>query len=102
MHTYYREGGGRYKARNLTVTTRFTVDDDPTTVQGRIWNNDRRSRQRHEVGQLEPERKADPTVGNVDYVVTVRRPKRYHSYGMRWEWSTAGTATTRRPNNRRA
>jgi hypothetical protein len=100
MHTYYREGGGRYKARSLTVTTRFSVGDDPTTVQGRTWNNDRRSRQRHEVGQLEPERKADPTVGTVDYVVTVRRPKRYHSYGMRWEWSTAGTATTRRPNNR--
>lgn len=99
MHTYYREGGGRYKARNLTVTTRFSVDDEPPIVEGHIWNNDRRNRQRHEVGRLESDRRADPTKGTVDYVVTVRRPKRYHSYGIRWEWPTAGT--TRRSNNRR-
>lgn len=99
MHTYYREGGGRYRARNLTVATRFSVDDDPPVVEGHVWNNDRRNRQRHEVGRLEPERKADPTGGTVDYVITVRRPKRYHSYGIRWEWPKA--ATTRRSNNRR-
>jgi len=100
MHTYYREGGGRYKARNLTVTTRFSVDDQPLIVEGHAWNNDRRNRQRHEVGRLEPERKAGPTASTVDYVITVRRPKRYHSYGIRWEWPTAET-TTRRSGNRR-
>lgn len=85
MHTYYREGGGRYRARNLTVTTRFSVDDEPPIVEGHVWNNDRRNRQRHEVGRLEHERKADPATGTVDYLVKVRRPKRYHSYGIRWE-----------------
>ena len=101
MHTYYREGGGRYRARDLTVTTRFSVDDEPPTVEGHVWNNDRRNRQRHEVGRLEHVRKADPTTGTVDYVVTVRRPKRYHSYGIRWEWPTAGSASTRRSGNNR-
>ena len=50
MHTYYREGGLRYKARNLTVTTRFASSEDPPTIHGIIWNNDRKSRRRHEVG----------------------------------------------------
>jgi hypothetical protein len=99
MHTYYREGGGRYKARDLTLTTRFSVDDEPPIVEGHVWNNDRRNRQRHEVGRLESERSADPTKGTVDYIVTVRRPKRYHSYGIRWEWLTPGT--THRSNNRK-
>ncbi len=101
MHTYYREGGGRYKAKNVTVTTRFSVGDEPRTAEGHVWNNDRRNRQRHEVGRLTPERKTGPTPGTVDYVVVVHRPKRYHSYGIRWEWPPAETATTRRPNNRR-
>ncbi len=93
MHTYYREGGLRYRARNLTVTTRFDFSQDPQKVEGIIWNNDRKSRQRHEVGQLKVERTADlssldPTEHTVDYIVTVRDPKRYHSYGIRWEWPT--------------
>lgn len=103
MHTYYREGGGRYKARNLTVTTRFSSDDEPPTVEGYIWNNDRRNRQRHEVGRLEPERRAHPEMGTVDYVIKVGRPKRYHSYGIRWQWPTPTEETaTRRQNSRRS
>lgn len=103
MHTYYREGGGRYRARNLSVTTRFSNDDDPPTVEGHVWNNDRRNRQRHEVGRLEPERQAHPETSTVDYVIKVRRPKKYHSYGVRWQWPTPPEKTaTRRQNSRRA
>jgi hypothetical protein len=87
MRTYYREGSGRYKGRNLTVTTRFLVDEDPPKVEGVIWNNDRKSRQRHEVGRLTYTREPDPATHTVDYTVTVRNPKRYHSYGIRWDWS---------------
>lgn len=88
MHTYYREGSLRYKAKNLSVTTRFTVDEDPEKVYGIIWNNDRKSRHRHEVGRVSIERRLDSGARTVDYIVTVGNPKRYHSYGIRWEWPT--------------
>lgn len=88
MHTYYREGSLRYKAKNLTVTTRFSLHEDPAKVDGIIWNNDRKSRRRHEVGRLTVERVPDHIEHTVDYIVTVRNPKRYHSYGIRWEWPT--------------
>jgi hypothetical protein len=88
MHTYYREGSLRYKAKNLTVTTRFSLYEDPEKVYGIIWNNDRKSRRRHEVGRLTVERTPDHGEHTVDYLVTVRNPKRYHSYGIRWEWPT--------------
>jgi hypothetical protein len=88
MHTYYREGGGRYGSRDLTVTTRFSLDEDPPTVVGFIWNNDRKSRQRHEVGRMAVERRPNSASRTVDYVVSVRRPRPYHSYGVRWQWPT--------------
>jgi len=88
MHTYYREGSGRYKGRNLTVTTRFLVSEDPPEVDGVIWNNDRKNRQRHEVGHLDYVRKPDPAADTVDYIIIVSNPKKYHSYGIRWGWPT--------------
>ncbi len=88
MHPYYRKGGGRYPTRNLTVTVRFLVSEDPSRIEGLIWNNDRRSRERHLVGRIAFERRPDPATGTVDYTVTVPRPKRYHSYGLRWAWSS--------------
>jgi len=88
MHTFYREGGGRYRASNLRVTARFGIDEDPINVEGLIWSTSRNSRQRREVGRLEVHRKANPIARTVDYIVTVRRPRKYHSYGVRWEWPT--------------
>lgn len=88
MLPYYREGGGRYKSRNLKVTVRFSIDEDPGSVDGFVWNNDRKSRQRHIVGEVMACRQPDPRARTVDYIVVVPRPRRYHSYGVRWRWQS--------------
>jgi hypothetical protein len=90
MLPYYREGGGRYRSRNLTVITRFPAHEDPEKVEGLIWNNDRRNRQRQIVGKIPYERKPDTANGTVDYIVSVQKLKRYHSYGIRWSWVAHG------------
>jgi hypothetical protein len=84
MKPYYRKGPGGFKARNLTVKARFPIAEDPGKVQGLIWNNDRKRRERATVGTLVPERILQPQDGVVEYIVNVSRPKRYHSYGIRW------------------
>ena len=90
MLPYYREGGGRFRSRNLTVMTRFPADEDPERVEGLIWNNDRRNRQRQIVGKIPYERKPDPANRTVDYIISVQKPRRYHSYGIRWSWLAHG------------
>jgi hypothetical protein len=90
MLPYYREGGGRYRSRSLTIITRFPADEDPEKVEGLIWNNDRRNRQRQIVGKISYERKPDPTNRTVDYIVRAQKPRRYHSYGIRWSWLAQG------------
>lgn len=90
MLPYYREGGGRYRSRNLTVITRFPAHEDPEKVEGLIWNNDRRNGQRQIVGKIQYERKPDSANHTVDYIVSVQRPRRYHSYGIRWSWLAHG------------
>jgi hypothetical protein len=87
MLPYYREGGGRYKSRNLKITVRFSINEDPGSVDGLVWNNDRKSRQRHVVGDVTVNRRPDPVARTVDYIVAISKPRRYHSYGVRWKWS---------------
>jgi hypothetical protein len=84
MRPYYRKGCGGFKAHKLIVVTRFSSSEDPCDVEGLIWNNDRKSRERATVGVVDVRRTPDPENGTVDYVVEVRRPKRHHSYGIRW------------------
>jgi hypothetical protein len=85
MKPYHRKGCGRFKARNLTVVTRFAASEDPRDVEGLIWNDDRKVRERAIVGTVGFKRIPHPDSGTVDYVVAVPRPKRYHSYGIRWK-----------------
>ena len=92
MLPYYREGGGRYKSRHLTIRVRFSAGEDPGTVDGLIWNNDRKSRQRHVVGKIGVDRKPNPLDRTIEYVAIVPRPKRYHAYGVRWKWPQLPTA----------
>ena len=42
MRPYYREGGARYKTRDLKVTARFSARDAPdeSDVQGCVWNSE--------------------------------------------------------------
>lgn len=82
---YYREGGGSYHARLVTVVARFPIEEDVHNVEGAIWNSNRSIRH-HIVGSLPCERRVDRPHGFVDYIVTVQRPRRYHSYGVRWNW----------------
>jgi xanthosine utilization system XapX-like protein len=89
MIPYYREGSGRYKAQSLKVAVRFSIDDDPGAVDGLIWNNDRRGRQNHVVGHIRAQRIPNPSTRTVDYLTEVVKPKRYHSYGVRWTWPAA-------------
>lgn len=86
MLPYYREGGGRYVVESLTVIARFPVGEEPERVWGVIWNTNRKPEQGNEVGQLDYARLPDNASGFVDYKVVVHKPKRYHSYGVRWDW----------------
>jgi hypothetical protein len=86
---YFREGGGRYKTRKLTITTRFPIADDPQTlgaVVGRVWDISRAIDKGHVVDTVGFDREVDREQGTVDYIVRVDRPKLYHSYGIQWEW----------------
>lgn len=78
--------GGRYRVRTLTVITRFSMDEDPVDVKGQIWNNHPYARRNRPMGEIAVERKPRPEIRMVDYVVTVRRPRRHQSYGIRWTW----------------
>ena len=98
MLPYYREGGGRYRTRTLKITVRFSIDEDPGSVDGLVWNNDRKDRQRHIVGEIAVLRRANLVARSVDYTVVVRRPKRYHSYGVRWRWPSP-PGTSAQPGN---
>lgn len=96
MKPYHRKGCGGFRARNLTVVTRFPVDADPRDdVEGLIWNDDKKARERATVGTVAYERVVDAKSATVDYIVTVPRPKRYHSYGIRWKAANGrGTRST--------
>jgi hypothetical protein len=85
MRPYHRKGCGRYRARNLTVVTRFAASEDPRDVEGLVWNNDRKSWERSTVGTIAFSRTPQSGSGTVEYVVNVPRPKRRHSYGIRWK-----------------
>jgi hypothetical protein len=86
---YFREGGGRYKTRRIKVTTRFHPDEDPRVrcdVEGKVWNINRTLDQDIVAGSIRCVRVVNRELGTVDYIVVVDKPKRYHSYGMEWEW----------------
>jgi hypothetical protein len=87
MHPYYREGGSRYKTRNMIVTVRFPRKRAPdrSDVEGLVWGTERYG-QRSEVGNLNVLRELDQIPGYIDYSVIVRRPRRGQSYGLRWKW----------------
>ena len=84
MRPYYREGGARYRTRNLTVKVSFRAQEAPeaSAVEGRIWNNAKSAT----AGHVDVERNYDSNSNCVEYVVVVPKPKRHHSYGMRWSW----------------
>jgi hypothetical protein len=86
---YFREGGGRYRTRKVTVTARFPISEDPQSlgeVAGKIWDISRSIDQGHVIGTIPHIREVVREQGIVDYTVTVERPKLYHSYGVQWEW----------------
>jgi hypothetical protein len=84
MWPYYREGGARYKTRDLKITVRFRAQDAPdqSDVEGFIWNTAKTGI----IGHVEVQRHYDRQASCVEYVVVVPKPKRFHSYGVRWAW----------------
>ncbi|GAB3410866.1 hypothetical protein [Flindersiella endophytica] len=83
---YFRETGGRYRTRRMTVVARFPIREDPQlfgNVEGLVWNKDR---QRLVCARVPLERSVDTAGGTVEYRVTVERPRRHYSYGLRWHW----------------
>jgi hypothetical protein len=86
MIPYYREGGGRYRVRQLKVTVRFPIGHEPQRVFGSIWHTNRKAQQGNHIGKLDYERRPDHDAGVVDYIVVVQKPRLYHSYGVRWSW----------------
>ena len=83
---YYRDGGGLYKAQKLTVVTTFLLGEEPESVKGAVWNTRVPLGQDNLVDTLDYEREIDRKTGIVSFTVAVKRPKRYHSYGVRWHW----------------
>ncbi len=86
---YFREGGGHYKTEKITVTARFPIAEDPQSlgqVEGRVWNINRPVLQNNVEGSIPCVRKVDREHRTVDYTITVLHPKRYHSYGVAWQW----------------
>lgn len=86
---YYRDGGGRYRTRSIRVVTRFPLAEEPSAVEGAVWNSNRRPGRNRLVGPVAYRRQVDRAAGTVDYVVSVRHPRRHHSYGLRWTWPPA-------------
>lgn len=86
MLSYFREGGGRHRTRNLRVVVRFPSGAEPSRVEGLEWNTNRNAHKGNVVGRLQCVREYDQKAGVVQYSVAVPRPRLFHSYGMRWEW----------------
>ncbi len=84
MHPYYREGGARYKTRDLKITARFRAKDAPreSDVEGCVWN----TAKSEVTGQIKVQHHYDPQSQCMEYFVIVPKPKRFHSYGVRWSW----------------
>ncbi|MEV6348214.1 hypothetical protein [Actinoplanes sp. NPDC051851] len=87
MLPFYREGGGTHRVKDMTVTVRFSHDEDPD-VEGLVWNTNSKPGKKAVVGTLEVKRVNNRRDGTVDYIVHIPRPKRYHCYGFRWRWSS--------------
>ncbi|WP_426511421.1 hypothetical protein ACPPVO_12845 [Dactylosporangium sp. McL0621] len=88
---YFRDGGGRYRTAKLTVTVKFPRDQDPSPVSGAVWNTHLPVGQNNQVGDYPFDRRINLADNTVEYIVTVRRPKRHHSYGVRWNWPTTAS-----------
>jgi hypothetical protein len=84
---YHRGGGLRYRAKHLTVVTRFQLAEDPASIEGGVWNSHRPVGHNKLVGSATYTRVVDRAAGTVDYIVTATNPKRYHSYGVQWQWT---------------
>jgi hypothetical protein len=84
---YYRDGGGAFRTGRLVVMASFPQAQEPAGVQGAVWNTHLPVGQNNLVGPYHAERVVNAATKTVDYVVTVRRPKRHHSYGVRWSWA---------------
>jgi hypothetical protein len=65
------------------ATYRILKLDSVLDVEGLVWNKDR---QRLVCGRVPLERSVDTAGGTVEYRVTVERPRRHYSYGLRWHW----------------
>ncbi len=85
---YFREGGGRYRTRKIIVKVRLPLSEhDTEAVRGVVWNSHRAARQSPEVGDLEVERHVFSQESCIEYIVTVDKPRAFHSYGVEWSWS---------------
>lgn len=85
---YFREGGGRYRTRKVTVVVELPVSEVVSgSVKGVIWNTVARPPDNEEVGILEftttPNHSPD---GYMKYTVTASNPRPYYSYGIEWTW----------------
>jgi hypothetical protein len=88
---YYRDGGGRYKTKRLTIVVKFPVGHEPHPVDGAVWNTRVTVGHTKVVGKMNYTRTIDHSSGTANYSMTVDRPKRYHSYGFRWNWPDNST-----------
>jgi len=84
---YFRDGGGAYRAKKLTVVVRFPLGEEPSDVSGGVWNTHLPVGQNNYVGSYPSQRVLSADGRIVDHVVVVKRPKRHHSYGLRWTWA---------------
>lgn len=83
---YYRDGGGRYRIAHLVVVARFPLNERPRRVEGRVWNSNRPTGRARLLGTVPTTLNVDENARTIDYVVEVKRPRRHHSYGLRWTW----------------
>jgi hypothetical protein len=85
---YFREGGGRYKTRKVTVCVVLPQDEHiPDSVRGVAWNTNHTAQQGEEVGEISVHSRVDAVSRSVEYTVTYDKPKVFHSYGIEWVWA---------------
>ncbi|MFI9101120.1 hypothetical protein ACIGXA_11405 [Streptomyces fildesensis] len=88
MQPYHEDGGAgsHTKIRKLKVVTRFPKSQDPVKVTGHIWHINRKAQQPRSAGRIDVQRVVDVANRYVDYIVEVEKPKRFHGYGVRWQY----------------
>ncbi|MCW6007059.1 hypothetical protein K1W54_21105 [Micromonospora sp. CPCC 205371] len=90
---YFRQGGGRYKTKSVTVRVRFPKEEDPGDVTGAAWNTGNALRQTQIMTEFPPRRHDTDDASMVEYSIEVTSPARHHSYGLRWTWPRSEAET---------